>query len=82
MFAEHLHNTIVLLKSNPALAFALAGVVLALIYFKPREMGKLVLFGLFITVVFYFITLFAEMLDFGSKQKDQMIYKSRNVIDE
>ncbi len=82
MFAEHLHNTIVLLKSNPALAFALAGVILALLYFKPREMGKLVIFGLFIAVVFYFITLFAEMLDIGSKQKDQMIYKSRDVIDE
>ncbi len=82
MFAEHLHNTIVLLKSNPALAFVLAGVILALFYFKPKEMGKLVLFGLFIIVVFYFITLFAEMLDVGSKQKDQMIYKSRNVIDE
>jgi len=82
MFAEHLHNTIVLLKSNPLFAFALAGVILALFYFRPKEMGKLVLFGLFIIVIFYFITLFAEMLDVGSKQKDQMIYKSRNVIDE
>ncbi len=82
MFAEHLHNTIVLLMSNPLFAFALAGVILALFYFRPKEMGKLVLFGLFIIVIFYFITLFAEMLDVGSKQKDQMIYKSRNVIDE
>jgi len=82
MFAEHLHNTIVLLKSNPLFAFALAGVILALFYFRPKEIGKLVLLGLFIIVIFYFITLFAEMLDVGSKQKDQMIYKSRNVIDE
>ena len=82
MFAEHLHNTIALLKSNSVPVFALAGATLALIYFKPREMCKILLFGLFITVVFYFITLFAETLDIGSKQKDQMIYKSRNVIDE
>jgi predicted membrane protein len=82
MLADHLQSTIALLKSNPALAWALCIVVIALFYFRPKQMGKLVLFGLFIAVVFYFILLFGDMVDTGAKQKDRMIYKSRNVIDE
>ena len=82
MLTEQLHHSISLLKSSPALAFTLAAAIIALFYFKPRVMGKLVLFGLFIVVVFYFISLFAETIDTGVRQKDQMIYKSRNAIDE
>jgi hypothetical protein len=82
MFLEHVHGTVVLVKNNPALAFALAALILALVFYKPREIGKFLIFGLFISVVFYFIILFTETLDIGSKQKDQMIHKSRSVIGE
>ncbi len=82
MLTDQLQNAVALLQGSPALAWALAILVIALFYFRPKEMGKLVLFGLFIAVVFYFITLFANTVDTGAKQKDRMIYKSRNVIDE
>jgi hypothetical protein len=45
-------------------------------------MFKLAAFVLFIAAVFYMITLFAGTLSTGSKQKDQMIYKSKDVIGE
>ena len=82
MLEEPLKNLLTLLRDNPAMALASASIVAALFYFKTKEMIKLVLFGLFIVVIFYFITLFAGTLSSGSKQKDQMIYKSRGIIDE
>jgi hypothetical protein len=80
MLEEQLHNTLALLRGNPALALAIALIVAGLFYFKPREMFKLALFGLFITVVFYFITLLADTLSTGSKEKGEMIYKTKNII--
>lgn len=81
MLTEQLQHILALLR-NPAVALVAAGIVATLFYFKPREMFKLLLFGLFITVIFYFITLFSGTISSGSKQKDQMIYKSRDVIGE
>lgn len=82
MLEEQLHNLLALLRGNPAVAVVAAGIVAALCYFKPREMLKLALFGLFIMAIFYFVGLFAGTVNTGSKQKDQMIYKSRDVIGE
>jgi len=82
MLEEQLHNTLALLRGNPALAVAVALIVAGLFYFKPREMFKLALFGLFITVVFYLITLLADTVSTGSKDKGEMIYKTRNIAGE
>ena len=45
-------------------------------------MFKLVAFCLFLGVVFYCITLLVDTVSTGSDQKDQMIYKSKEVLGE
>lgn len=82
MFEEQLQNILSLLHTNPIVAVAVGAVVVVLFYFKPKEMFKLLGFCLFMVVVFYFLTLFSETVNTGSKHKDQMIYKSRDVIGE
>jgi uncharacterized membrane protein len=82
MFSEFLQTARVFLSANPVIAFVLGVIVLVFFYFKPKEMFKLAAFVLFIAAVFYMITLFAGTLSTGSKQKDQMIYKSKDVIGE
>lgn len=80
MIEEQLQSALALLKGNPVVAMGLVGVVVVLFYFKPKEMFKLVLFCLFIVVTYYFISMFAGTVFTGSKQKDQMIYKSKDLI--
>ncbi len=80
MLEEQLMNTLAFLQTNPIVAVIVGMVVLALFYSKPKEMFKLVAFCLFLAVVFYCIILLVETVSTGSSQKDQMIYKSRDVI--
>ncbi len=82
MFEEQLQNILAFLQTNPIIAVAIGGIVVALFYFKTKEMCKLVGFCLFIAVVFYFLTLLAGTISTGSKHKDQMIYKSKDVLGE
>ena len=82
MFEEYLQHAIGLLKSHPAMAIGIAATVAAFFYFKPKETFKLVVFCLFIVAVFYCITLFAGTLGTGAKQKDQMIYKTKEAAGE
>ncbi len=82
MFEAQLQNILAFLQTNPVIAVAIGAVVVVLFYSKTKEMCKLVGFCLFIAVVFYFLTLLAETVSTGSKHKDQMIYKSKDVIEE
>ncbi len=82
MLEEQLRNILVFLQTNPIVAVVIGAVILLLFYSKPKEMFKLVGFCLFIVVVFYFITLFASTVGTGSKQKDQMIYKTKKELGE
>jgi len=82
MLDEQLHSILTLLQNNPMLALLLAVIVAVLCYFRPKAMFRLALFGLFIVLVFYFITQLAGMVSTGSQQKDRMIYKSKDVIGE
>ena len=82
MLEEQLLNTLAFLQTNPIIAVIAVMVVLALFYSKPKEMFKLVGFCLFVTIAFYCIILLVETVSTGSSQKDQMIYKSRDVIGE
>lgn len=81
-FEEQLQNIAYFLRDNPVFALILGGVILLLFLAKPKEMFQLVGFCLFISVVFYFIILFAETVDTGSKEKDEMIYKTRRELDK
>ncbi len=80
MFEEHLQNTIAIIQSNPLIGVGILIVIALLFYFRPKDMFKLVGFCLFMVVVFYILSLLIETVGSGGKQKDQMIYKSRDVI--
>jgi len=82
MLNEYLQTARAFLQTNPIIAVVIGVIVVMLFYSKPKEMFKLVAFGLFIAVVFYFIALLTGTIDTGVKQKDQMIYKSRDVLRE
>lgn len=82
MLDKLFQNALAFLQTNPIIAVVLGAVVVAFFYFKPKEMFKLLAFGLFMAVVFYCITIFTETVRTGSKQKDQMIYKSEKVLEK
>jgi energy-coupling factor transporter transmembrane protein EcfT len=82
MLEEQWHNTLTLLRGNTALTVAVVLFIAILCYFKPREVFRMGLFALFIVAVFYVITLLADTLSTGSKQKGEMIYKTRNIVGE
>ena len=82
MLIEYLQIARAFLYSNPMIAGIIGGSVVVLFYCKPKEMFKLVALCLVIAVVFYFLSLFAGTVSTGAKQKDQMIYKSRDVVGE
>ena len=82
MFEQHLANILNLLQGNPVLSLAVAAVVAALFYFRPRDMLKLVGFCLLLVVVAYLIGLVAGTIGSGGKQKDQMIHKTQRALGE
>lgn len=82
MLEEHLQTTIALAQRNPWIGIVFAILMVALFYLKPKEMFKLAVFGLFIAVVFYIITLLIGTVGSGSGQKDRMINKSRDSLGE
>ena len=82
MFEEHLQNTIALVRGNPVIGTGVAVVVLALFYFRSKEMFKLLGFCLLLVVGFYLMTVLVETVGSGSKQKGEMIHKTRQAIDE
>ncbi len=82
MLDEYLQNTLFFLQTNQTAAIVIGVAVVALFYFKTKEMFKLVAFCFFMAIVFYLITLLAGTLNTGAKQKDQMIYKSKEALGE
>ena len=80
MLEDQLRNALTFLQANPIIAAVIAAIVLLLFYSRPKDMFRLVIFCVFMAVVFYFITLIAGTLSTGSKQKDQMIYKSQEEL--
>ena len=80
MLEEQLLNALTFLQTNPIIAVIIGAIVLLLFFSKPKELFKLIVFCLFLVVVFYCITLLAGTLSSGSAQKDQMIYKSKEVL--
>ena len=77
-----LQTVLAFLQTNPIIAVVIGAIVVSFFYFKPKEMFKLLAFGLFMAVTFYCLTLFMGTVSSGSKQKDQMIYKSKKVLGE
>jgi hypothetical protein len=82
VFKEHLQNTIALAQDNPVIGIGVAVVVVALFYFRPKDMFRLLGFCLVLVVGFYLMTLLVETVGSGSKKKDEMIHRTSKAIDE
>ena len=82
MFEEHLQSTIALVQSNPVIGIGVAVVVLALFYFRPKDMFKLLGFCLVLVIGFYLMTLLVATVGSGSKKKDEMTHKTIEAIGE
>lgn len=82
MFLEHLQTTIALLKNNPVVAIIIAAIVLFLLYTRPKQMFKIFGLCLVFFAFLYVAGLLFGTLESGSKQKDEMIHKTRQAIGE
>jgi K+-sensing histidine kinase KdpD len=82
MFQHHLQTIIALLKDNPVLAIIVAGIVLILFYTRPKQVFKIVCLCLVFFAFIYAAGLLFGTLESGSKQKDEMIHKTRQAIEE
>ncbi len=76
-----LNNAHSIFNQYPIVLAVIAIVLLLIAYKNPKESFKFALFLLFIAVLFYAISLFGEALSTGSKNKDQMIYKTKKLVD-
>lgn len=79
MFEQHLRDTFLILQSNPIYGWVVIGILAALFYFRPKDMFKLVAFCLFLAALFYFMSYLLDTVGSGGKQKDAMIYKTREA---
>jgi hypothetical protein len=82
MFEEYLNRTLALLTSNPLIAAAIGLVVVFLLIKRASDVFKLLGLGVLLVVLFYVVTLLVGTVGSGSKQKDEMIYKTRRAIDD
>ena len=69
-------------QSNMNLVIAVVVVLLLLTFFKPKSMMKLYGACVLVFIGFYLLTLLGGILSSGDKQKNQMIYKTREATGE
>jgi cell division protein FtsW (lipid II flippase) len=67
--------------TNTTLVIIVGVVLLIMTFLRPKDMFKLFAFCLFLMVAVYCISLFMGTIKSGSEQKDQMIYKTKDVVD-
>lgn len=69
-------------QSNMNVVIAVVAVLLLLTFLKPKSMMKLYGACVLIFIGFYLLTLLGDILSSGGKQKNQMIYKTREATGE
>ncbi|MDG5470025.1 hypothetical protein P9J64_17045 [Deltaproteobacteria bacterium IMCC39524] len=69
-------------QSNMNVVIAVVAVLLLLTFFKPKSMMKLYGACVLVFIGFYLLTLLGGILFSGDKQKNQMIYKTREATGE
>ena len=69
-------------QGNMNVAIAVVAVLLLLTFFKPKSMMKLYGACVLVFIGFYLLTLLGDILSSGNKQKNQMIYKTREATGE
>lgn len=56
-------------------------IVLFIVYKNPKASFKFGIFLLFMAAAFYAVSLFSNVFETGSRNKDQMINKTRKLVD-
>ena len=69
-------------QRNMNVVLAVVAVLLLLTIFKPKSMMKLYGACVLVLIGFYLLTLLGGVLSSGNKQKNQMIYKTREATGE
>ena len=59
----------------------IAVILLIIAYNKPKESFKFLLFLVFMAAVFYTVGLIGDSIKTGSKNKDQMVNKTKGLVD-
>ena len=80
-FERFLNDASRLLWQHPILFGVLAVVLLFLVYKNQKASFKLMILLLALAAFFYAVGLFSDVFSTGSKNRDQMINKSRNMIE-
>ncbi len=75
-------KTIALLQSNQVIGYGIAVVIVALFYFRPKAMFKLLGFCLLLVVAFYLMTQLVGVVGDGSKFKSRMTHKTGEALGE
>ncbi len=65
----------------PIVVASVAVVLIFLVYKNVKASFKIVLLFLFLAAFFYAISLFGDVFSTGAKNRDQMINKTRKLID-
>lgn len=81
-FEGLLQQTVDYGQRNMNAALAVIAVLLLLTIFKPKSMMKLYGACVLVLIGLYLLTLFGGVLSSGNKQKNQMIYKTREAAGE
>ncbi|RJX27577.1 MAG: hypothetical protein C4531_13615 [Desulfurivibrio sp.] len=68
-------------QDHKAMAAALVAALALFGYLKPKIFFKLLLLALFAGVVLYIVSLLGESSTTGIEQKDQMMYKSKEILE-
>lgn len=81
-FEALLQQAVGYVQLNMNVTIAVVAVLLLLTFFKPKSMMKLYGACILVLIGIYLITLLGGVLSSGNKQKNQMIYKTREATGE
>lgn len=81
-FEALLQQAVGYVQLNKNVTIAVVAVLLLLTFFKPKSMMKLYGACVLVLIGIYLITLLGGVLSSGNKQKNQMIYKTRETTGE
>lgn len=81
-FENLLQQVVDYCQQNMNVVLIVVAILLLLTIFKPKSMIKLYGVCVLVLIGFYLLTLLGGVLSSGNKQKNQMIYKTREATGE
>ncbi|MBU0730793.1 MAG: hypothetical protein KKE17_08145 [Proteobacteria bacterium] len=68
-------------RCYPLLAIGIIVVLVIFVYFKPKEMLKLLFLSIAVAVISYMLLSLGDSMSHGVDNKDKMITKTRRAVD-